>query len=150
MYLIVNTRPDIVYVVSCLSFYMSNPVMPHWNASKWLLRCLKAIVKHGLIFAKCLDGNVLNGYQDSNYVNGRDNMKSTTSYVFTLCGCCINGKSQMQRTISLSTIESEYVATTEAFKGVTLLFTQIVSLSVNFVKILCFMIGLSTLMLGST
>ncbi|KAL0308973.1 UNVERIFIED_CONTAM: Retrovirus-related Pol polyprotein from transposon TNT 1-94, partial [Sesamum radiatum] len=37
MYLMVSTRPDIAYVVSCLSRYMSNAGLPHWEALKWLL-----------------------------------------------------------------------------------------------------------------
>ncbi|KAL0376665.1 UNVERIFIED_CONTAM: Retrovirus-related Pol polyprotein from transposon TNT 1-94 [Sesamum calycinum] len=46
----------------------------------------------------------------------RDNRKSTTSYVFTLCGACISWKSQLQNIVALSTTEAEYIATTEAFK----------------------------------
>ena len=38
MYLMVSTRPDIAYSVSCLSRYMSDPGQPHWEALKWLLR----------------------------------------------------------------------------------------------------------------
>ncbi|KAL0423112.1 UNVERIFIED_CONTAM: Retrovirus-related Pol polyprotein from transposon TNT 1-94 [Sesamum radiatum] len=37
MYLMVSTRPDIAYAVSCLSRYMSNAGLPHWEALKWLL-----------------------------------------------------------------------------------------------------------------
>ncbi|KAL0375810.1 UNVERIFIED_CONTAM: putative disease resistance protein [Sesamum calycinum] len=33
-----STRPDIAYAVSCLSRYMSNAGLPHWEALKWLLR----------------------------------------------------------------------------------------------------------------
>ncbi|KAL0408527.1 UNVERIFIED_CONTAM: Retrovirus-related Pol polyprotein from transposon TNT 1-94 [Sesamum radiatum] len=40
MYLMVCTRPDIAYAVSCLSRYMSNAGPPHWEALKWLLRYL--------------------------------------------------------------------------------------------------------------
>ena len=53
---------------------------------------------------------------DSNYANDRDSRKSTTSYVFTLCGACISWKSQLQHIVALSTTEAEYIATTEAFK----------------------------------
>ncbi|XP_047326750.1 secreted RxLR effector protein 161-like [Impatiens glandulifera] len=86
MYLIISIRPDIAYTVSCLSRFMSNP------------------------------GTKLVGYVDSNYANDRDNRKSTTYYVFTLYGSCISWKSQLQPIVALSTTESEYVATTKAFK----------------------------------
>ncbi|KAL0296165.1 UNVERIFIED_CONTAM: Retrovirus-related Pol polyprotein from transposon TNT 1-94 [Sesamum radiatum] len=44
MYLMVSTRPDIAYGVSCLSRYMSNAGLPHWEALKWLLRYLKGSI----------------------------------------------------------------------------------------------------------
>ncbi|XP_047326536.1 secreted RxLR effector protein 161-like [Impatiens glandulifera] len=116
MYLMVSTRPDIAYTVSCLSRFMSNPGISHWNALKWLLRYLKTTVDVGLTFSKCFVGTKLVGYVDSNYANDSDNRKSTTSYVFTLCDSCISWKSQLQSIVALSTTESEYVAATEAFK----------------------------------
>ncbi|XP_047330237.1 secreted RxLR effector protein 161-like [Impatiens glandulifera] len=73
MYLMISTRPDIAYTISFLCRFMSNP------------------------------GTNLVGYVDSNYANDRDNRKSTTSYVFTLCGSCISWKSQLQPIVALST-----------------------------------------------
>ncbi|XP_047319679.1 secreted RxLR effector protein 161-like [Impatiens glandulifera] len=116
MYLRINTRPDIAYTISCLSRFMSNPGMPHWNSLKWLLRYLKITVDVVLTFSKCSVGTKLVGYVDSNYVNDRDNRKSINSYVFTLCGSCISWKSQLQPIVALSTTKSEYVAATETFK----------------------------------
>lgn len=51
LYLMVSTRPDIAYAVSCLSRYMSNPGMPHWEALKWLLRFIKHSASTGLTFS---------------------------------------------------------------------------------------------------
>ncbi|KAK4382379.1 Retrovirus-related Pol polyprotein from transposon TNT 1-94 [Sesamum angolense] len=51
-----------------------------------------------------------------NYANDRGSRRSTTSYVFTLCGACISWKSQLQNIVALSTTEAEYIAITEAFK----------------------------------
>ncbi|XP_042059319.1 secreted RxLR effector protein 161-like [Salvia splendens] len=116
MYLMVSTRPDIAYVVSCLSRYMSNPGPVHWEALKWLLRYLKHTSKYGLCFLKSDDGINLCGFVDSNYANDRDKRKSTTSYVFTVCGSCISWKSQLQHIVALSTTQSEYIAITEAMK----------------------------------
>lgn len=116
MYLMVSTRPDIAYSVSCLSRYMSNPGQPHWETLKWLLRYLKHTSHYGLHYSKCTDSTNLCGFVDSNYANDRDKRKSTTSYVFTLGGSCISWKSQLQPIVALSTTESEYIVITEAMK----------------------------------
>ncbi|KAL2250907.1 UNVERIFIED_CONTAM: Retrovirus-related Pol polyprotein from transposon TNT 1-94 [Sesamum indicum] len=116
MFLMVCTRPDIAYAISCLSRYMSNPGPPHWEALKWLLRYLRGTDNIGINFSKFSDSVNLIGYVDSNYANEKDSRKSTTSYIFTLCGSCISWKSQLQHIVALSTTEAEYIATTEAFK----------------------------------
>ncbi|KAL0298359.1 UNVERIFIED_CONTAM: Retrovirus-related Pol polyprotein from transposon TNT 1-94 [Sesamum radiatum] len=116
MYLMVSTRPDIAYAVSCLSRFMSNPGTTHWEALKWLFRYLNGSNNSGIKFSKCSEGVKLMGYVDSNYANDRDSRRSTTSYVFTLCGACISWKSQLQNIVALSTTEAEYIAITEAFK----------------------------------
>ncbi|KAL0303095.1 UNVERIFIED_CONTAM: Retrovirus-related Pol polyprotein from transposon TNT 1-94, partial [Sesamum radiatum] len=116
MYLMICTRPDIVYVVSCLSRYMSNGGPLHWEALKWLLRYLNGSINSGIKFSKYSKGVNLVEYVDSNYANDRDSRKSTTSYVFTLCGSCISWKSQLQNIVALSITEAEYIAITKAFK----------------------------------
>ncbi|XP_042041932.1 secreted RxLR effector protein 161-like [Salvia splendens] len=116
MYLMVSTRPDIAYVVSCLSRYMSNHGPAHWEALKWLLRYLKHTAKYGLCYSKCEEGVKLAGYVDSNYANDRDKRKSTTSYILTVSRACISWKSQLQHIVALFTTESEYIAITEAMK----------------------------------
>ncbi|KAL0453502.1 UNVERIFIED_CONTAM: Retrovirus-related Pol polyprotein from transposon TNT 1-94 [Sesamum latifolium] len=108
MYLMVSTRPDIAYAVSCLSRYMANAGLPHWEALKWLLRYLHGSMNTSIKFSKISNDVNLVGYIDSNYANDRDSRRSTTSYVFTLCGACV----------ALSTTEAEYIATTEALKEV--------------------------------
>ncbi|KAL2235828.1 UNVERIFIED_CONTAM: Retrovirus-related Pol polyprotein from transposon TNT 1-94 [Sesamum indicum] len=116
MYLMVSTRPDIAYAVSCLSRYMSNPGTSHWEAVKYLFRYLNGTKNVGITFSKNSDGVELKGFVDSNYANDKDSRKSTTSYIFTLCNACISWKSQLQSIVALSTTEAEYIATTEAIK----------------------------------
>ncbi|KAL2231405.1 UNVERIFIED_CONTAM: Retrovirus-related Pol polyprotein from transposon TNT 1-94 [Sesamum indicum] len=116
MFLMVCTRPDVAYAISCLSRYMSNPGPPHWEALKWLLRYLRGSENVGIKFSKHSAHAHLIGYVDSNYANDRDSRKSTTSYMFTFFNSCISWKSQLQHIVALSTTEAEYIATTEAFK----------------------------------
>ncbi|KAL2235785.1 UNVERIFIED_CONTAM: Retrovirus-related Pol polyprotein from transposon TNT 1-94 [Sesamum indicum] len=116
MFLMVCSLPDIAYAISCLSRYMSNPGPPYWEALKWLLIYLRGSIDISITFSKFSDNIQLIGYMDSNYANDRDSRKSTTSYIFSLCGSCISWKSQLQHIVALSTTEAEYIATTEAFK----------------------------------
>ncbi|KAL0396084.1 UNVERIFIED_CONTAM: Retrovirus-related Pol polyprotein from transposon TNT 1-94 [Sesamum calycinum] len=76
MYLMVSTRPDIVYAVSCLSRFMSNPGTTHWEALKWLFRYLNGSNNSGIKFSKCSEGVKLMGYVDSNYANDRDSRRT--------------------------------------------------------------------------
>ncbi|XP_062114074.1 secreted RxLR effector protein 161-like [Humulus lupulus] len=115
-YIMVSTRPDIAHSLSVLSRYMSNPGTKNWNALKWLLRYLKGTSKYGLIYERDPAKLFLNGYVDVDYSSNRDNRRSTTTYVFVLSNSCISWKSQQQQVVALSTTESEFMATTEAFK----------------------------------
>ena len=55
MYL-VNTRPDICYVVGILSQFMSEPKKVHWVVGKHVLRYLRGTVGHGL---RCASSDVM-------------------------------------------------------------------------------------------
>jgi hypothetical protein len=46
----------------------------------------------------------------------KDSRRSTTWYVFTIGGTTVSWISKLQKVVSLSTIEAEYVAATEASK----------------------------------
>lgn len=116
MYLIVCTRPDLTFTVSTFSKYMSYPGPEYWEALKWMLRYLKGTSDIGLKFGVNKEGVKLKGFLDADYTGERDNRKYISSYVFTLSNSCVSWKSQLQHIVALSTIESEYIATTEAIK----------------------------------
>jgi hypothetical protein len=62
MYL-VNTRPDIFYVVNVLSQFMSQPKQTHWIVAKHVLRYLQGIIGYDLRYAANVDLS-LEGYVD--------------------------------------------------------------------------------------
>jgi hypothetical protein len=68
--------------------------------------------------ALCFGGSkiVLQGYVDSNMERDKDSNRSTTGYVFTVGGTTIIWISKLQKVVSVSTIEEEYVVATEASK----------------------------------
>ena len=66
MYLI-NTRPDICYVVNVLSQFMSQSRQTHWIAAKHVLRYLRGTVGYGLRYASSVDMS-LRGYANADWV----------------------------------------------------------------------------------
>ncbi|XP_062102836.1 secreted RxLR effector protein 161-like [Humulus lupulus] len=116
MYLMVCTRPDLAYVISVLSKYISNLGREHWNAMKWVFRYLIKSMDVGLKFKKQDSRPTIEGYSDAGYAGDRDNKNSTSAYYFLIGGNCVSWRVQLQPVIALSTTKSEYIAITEAIK----------------------------------
>ncbi|RVX15044.1 Retrovirus-related Pol polyprotein from transposon TNT 1-94 [Vitis vinifera] len=114
MYAMVCTRPDIAHAVGVVSRFMSRPGKQHWEAIKWILRYLKGSLDTCLCFTGA--SLKLQGYVDADFAGDIDSRKSTTGFVFTLGGIAISWASNLQKIVTLSTTEAEYVAATEAGK----------------------------------
>nr|XP_027239597.1 uncharacterized protein LOC113830591 [Penaeus vannamei] len=65
IYIMTGTRPDLCYVVTKLSQYMSNPTKAQLNAAKHVLKYLKGTMMYGLTFKKSNESVQLQGYCDS-------------------------------------------------------------------------------------
>lgn len=114
MYAMVCTRPDIAYAVGVTSRFLANPGKGHWEAVKWILRYLRGTSKICLSFG---DGpSILSGYTDADYARDIDARRSTSGFVLTFAGGAVSWQSRLHKCISLSTTESEYIATTEVCK----------------------------------
>jgi hypothetical protein len=81
---------------------------------KWILRYLKGTATHAL----CFGGSniVLHGYVDSDMESDKDSRRSTIGYVFTVGGTTVSWISKLQKVVSLSTTEAEYVVAKKASK----------------------------------
>eukprot|EP00253_Pinus_taeda_P010914 PITA_10914 len=114
MYAMVCTRLDIAHAVGVVSRYVNNPGKEHWLAVKWILKYLKDTTNQALHFGGT---NIsLHGYVDANMAGDRDNRRSTTGYVFTVCCTTVSWVSKIQSVVALSTTEAEYVVAKEAIK----------------------------------
>jgi hypothetical protein len=82
MYL-VNTIPDICYVVNVLNQFMSQSRQTHWITSKHVLRYIQGTVGYGLRYASGVDMR-LQGYADADWVGNTVDQKSTSGCYFTL------------------------------------------------------------------
>ena len=113
-YTMVCTRPDIGYAVGVVSRFMSNPDKTHWEAVKWILRCLRGTTEKCLYFGEG-ELKVL-GYVDADFRGEVDHRRSTIGYIFIVGNTAVIWMSRLQKIVTLSTTEAEYVAMTEASK----------------------------------
>ena len=116
VYAMTCTRPDICWVVSRLSQFLSSPLQEHWTAVKHVLRYLKGTLHYELCYRKCDDGLTLVGYSDADWASATDDRRSTSGYCFSLnkAGPLISWKSRKQPTVALSSCEAEYIALSAA------------------------------------
>jgi hypothetical protein len=110
------TRPDLSYVISCLSRHLENPGTQHEAAAKRVLRYLKGTLDLGLTFKHRLDEPIVFGYSDSDWAGDTETRKSTSGYAFFVAGGLVSWKSKRQSIVTLSSTEAEYVALTEALQ----------------------------------
>jgi hypothetical protein len=128
-YLAMNTLPDISFAVSQVSRFTHNPKPSHSTAVKTIVRYLKRTEGKGTYLnqdiyeaADCLklecfvDANFSGPYkQDPNELPS--SAKSRTGYVIRLAaGAPLIWKSKLQTEILLSTLESEYLALSQAIR----------------------------------
>lgn len=103
------TRPDIMFVVSLISRYMSHPTELHLMAVKRILRYLQGTTNFGIFYRK--GGNKeLTAFMDSDYAGSLEDTKSTSGYAFILSSGAIAWSSKKQPIVTLSTAEAEFVA----------------------------------------
>ena len=114
MYAMLCTRPDICLAVGMVSRYQSNPGREHWTAVKHIIKYLKWTRDYMLVYHS--DELVPIGYTDSDFQSDMDSRKLISGNVFTLGGGAIDWRSIKQTCVADSTMEAEYVATSEAAK----------------------------------
>lgn len=122
-YLATCTRPDISYSVGALSRYLSCPTSVHLQAAKGVCRYIKGTADYGITYCgsrgSSSDISSLQpplGYCDADYAGDIDTRRSTTGYVFVLCGGAISWQSKRQPTVAVSTAEAEYMSAAAAVK----------------------------------
>ena len=112
---LVHTRPDICFVVSTLSQFMSDLRHVHWVASKHVLRYLSGMIGYGLRYTS-IGGVKLSGYTDSDWVGSAVDQKSTSGYCFSMGSAMISQSRRKQIIVALSTAEPKYIVASDAGK----------------------------------
>ncbi|MCH90673.1 hypothetical protein A2U01_0011595 [Trifolium medium] len=97
-------------------YHASNPNNEHWKAITRIFGYLLKTKNLGLHYGRF--PAILEGYTDASWISNVGDHKSTTGWVFTLTGGAISWKSKKQICITLSTMESEFVALASASQEV--------------------------------
>jgi hypothetical protein len=105
---LMNTRPYICFSMNTLSHFPLEPRHVHLVAAKHVMRYLKGTLDCGLNY----DGDhdfTLSGYTDSDWVGSLYDRKRTSRCCFSLGSMMISWQSRKKSSISLSTLEAEYI-----------------------------------------
>jgi hypothetical protein len=105
---ITASRLDIMHVVGMVGRYQAAPKQSHLLAVKRIFRYLKGTMDYGLWYPK--NHNFpLSVYSDVDWANYVDERKITSGGAFFLGDSLVSWLSKKQGSISLSTIEDEYI-----------------------------------------
>ncbi|KAL0281595.1 UNVERIFIED_CONTAM: hypothetical protein PYX00_002534 [Menopon gallinae] len=116
VYLSKATRPDIAFAAMTLGRYCNDPGKEHWTLAKRVLRYLKATPELGIKYSRNV--KQLEAFTDSDWAGNVDDRRSCSGNVLMLAGGPISWMSKLQSSVSLSTMEAEYVAIREVTKEV--------------------------------
>lgn len=119
MYLAVNTRPDIAFVVSFLSQFNTTYDKTHWTAAKRVLQYLKGTIDYSIVYRKT--GEYLTAYADADWANCTIDRRSYTGYFVKFAGGPISWESKKQPTVALSSTEAEYMSLSSVTREVVFL-----------------------------
>lgn len=109
-----RTRPDISYAVNIFSQFQSNPGIVHWQGLLKLLGYVQ-YTKHLKLNLTCNKLHLIT-YTDADFAANRDDRTSMGGQLVLIDKSPVAWRTFKQKTVSLSTMESEFIAMTEATK----------------------------------
>jgi hypothetical protein len=89
------------------------PKQEHWIAAKHVLRYILGTINYGLRYTASSDIQ-LHGFIDSDWAVSGEDRKSTSGMCFSLGSAMISWGNRKHKSLSLITIESEYMEACEA------------------------------------
>jgi hypothetical protein len=97
-----------------LCHFLSAPTKEHWQAAIAVLHYLNGTTSKGLLFNGKLGSLHQRGFCDASYGDDKDTRRSTSGIVFTLAGGAVIWSCRLQKCVTMSTFEAEYVAASAA------------------------------------
>eukprot|EP00253_Pinus_taeda_P019730 PITA_19730 len=104
-----GTRPDIMHAVGIFGRFQAKPKETHLQAVKRIFKYLQGTQNYGLWYPR--DTNLtLHAYTDADWAGIVDDINSTSGGAFFMGSRLVSWFSKKQSSISLFTVEAEYVA----------------------------------------
>jgi hypothetical protein len=128
---IVASHPNIMDAVGMVGRYQYAPKQSHLLAVKRIIRYLKETMSYGLWYPKNQNFQLL-VYSDADWANSMDERKSTSERAFFLGNSLVAWLSKKKGSISLSTIEAEYIAAATCCTQVLWMIQTLVDLEVKY------------------
>ena len=114
----VISRPDIVFAVSILSSFLTNPFSRHIKLANKVLRYLASTKHLAIEFNPQLKDQhlVFIASSDASYRDDPDTRRSTMGSAYTLFNGIIDWKAAKQKTVTTSTTEAELLGVSSVAK----------------------------------
>ncbi|SOV01470.1 uncharacterized protein UDID_17666 [Ustilago sp. UG-2017a] len=117
-----STWPDLSLTVGVLTRHMCKPSQEHYQAAQQVLRYLESTKEVGLVYRANESQEPLVAHSNANWVSDATiQRRSTSGSVALVYGSPVAWKSATQKCVSLSTVEAEFIAATEATREVLFL-----------------------------
>ncbi|SOV05550.1 uncharacterized protein UDID_18455 [Ustilago sp. UG-2017a] len=117
-----STRPDLSLTVGVLARHMREPSQEHYQAAQRVLRYLESTKEVGLVYRANESQEPLVAHSDANWASDATiQRRSTSGSVVLVYGNPVAWKSVTQKCVSLSAVEAEFIAATEATREVLFL-----------------------------
>ncbi|XP_044125193.1 solute carrier family 22 member 6-B-like [Bufo gargarizans] len=113
LYIATVARPDIAIAVGFLCSKVSQPTQMDWNAAKRIIRYLKGTIDFKLKLSSTGKSG-LTGYVDADWAGDPSDRKSTSGHLFLFKDGLSSWTTRKQSTVTRSSTEAEYVATSQA------------------------------------
>lgn len=114
-FLAARTRPDISYAVNIFSQFQQNPGIIHWNGLLKLLGYVTCTKDLKLNLSNIQNLNLI-AYSDADFANNRDDRISMNGQIIFIDKVPVSWRSFKQKSVCLSSMESEFVSLTETAK----------------------------------
>jgi hypothetical protein len=108
LYLIAS-RPDIAFIVGVCARFQANLKESHLTTVKRIIRYVNDTLLYGIWYSRETNLVVV-GYSDANWAGNADDRKSTSGGCFYVGNNLVAWMNKKQASISLSTVEAEYIA----------------------------------------